>query len=123
MSMAKLQTHLPILIGRTIKHIVVREYGNTRSQLFFYFTDGTYYEFYGGWIDGTGGVSAGGIECKNGDGYHTDFAMLEVLDANTTIYTGRPPRAAVDPNGPSKLARWLRKTRDIPPPPSSHWMV
>ena len=114
MSMGKLQRHLPALIGRTIKHIVVREYGDNRSQLFLYFTDGTYYEFYGGWLNGCGGVDVGGIECRNGSGYNPDFEMLEVVDANTTRYTGRPPRAVVPPSGPSQLAQWLQKAIALP---------
>ena len=97
MSMAKLQQHLPTLIGRTIKHIAVREYGDSRSQLFLYFTDGTYYEFYGGWMTGTGGVSIGGIECKNGAGYHPNFSMLEVMDTETTIFTTKPVPPLVAP--------------------------
>ncbi len=97
MSMAKLQEHLPTLIGRTIRHIAFREYGDSRSQLFLYFTDGTYYEFYGGWMTGTGGVSFGGIECRNGTGYNPNFAMLEVLDSETTVYTTKPAPPAVVP--------------------------
>ncbi len=53
------------IIGKTIKHVVVKEgERQPRSQVFLVFTDGSYYEFYSGTgqIVGAGGLRDGGIE-------------------------------------------------------------
>jgi len=71
MSLRKMQSALPDLIGRTIKHIVVSEHVDHHMQVFLYFTDGTYYEFYGNWIDGIRHLSHGGLEISRGCGVNT----------------------------------------------------
>ena len=53
------------IIGKTIKHIVVKEGDRQpRSQVFLVFTDGSYYEFYSATAEivGAGGLDVGGIE-------------------------------------------------------------
>jgi hypothetical protein len=53
------------IIGKTIKHVVVKEGDRQpRSQVFLVFTDGSYYEFYSATapIVGAGGLDVGGIE-------------------------------------------------------------
>ena len=53
------------ILGKTIKHIVVKEGDRApRSQVFLVFTDDSYYEFYSthGSISGAGGLDVGGIE-------------------------------------------------------------
>ena len=53
------------IIGKTIKHVVVKEGDSSpRSQVFLVFTDDSYYEFYSthGTIAGAGAEDIGGIE-------------------------------------------------------------
>ncbi|MBK5189529.1 MAG: hypothetical protein JJD97_14900 [Gemmatimonadaceae bacterium] len=95
MSLRKLQCALPDLIGRTIEHIVVKELPDNRTQLFLFFTDGTHYEFYGGWLDGTRHLDVGGLEISRNGGAGTTCATLEVLDSKTTTLTERPPATPV----------------------------
>jgi hypothetical protein len=59
---SKLPDQLPKLVGKTIAHIVMKQGEGPREQLFFVFTDGTYYEFYGHDIAGAGGIDRGGLE-------------------------------------------------------------
>jgi len=93
MSLRKMQSALPDLIGRTIKHIVVSEHVDHHMQVFLYFTDGTYYEFYGNWIDGIRHLSHGGLEISRGCGVIPVLGMLEVLSESSTqvIEPPEPP--------------------------------
>ena len=53
------------IIGKTIKHIVVKEGSRgPRAQVFLVFMDDSYYEFYSthGSISGAGSLDVGGIE-------------------------------------------------------------
>jgi hypothetical protein len=57
------------IIGKTIKHVVVKEgERQPRSQVFLVFTDGSYYEFYSATAEivGAGGLDVGGIEAVRG---------------------------------------------------------
>ena len=48
------------VLGRTISGVIVKDRDkHPKSQVFLLFTDGTYYEFYGDYISGTGGVNRG----------------------------------------------------------------
>lgn len=88
----KLQSALPDLIGRTIIRISVRQHDFDRSQLFLFFADGTYYEFYmTGTICGTRHLDIGGIADIGPRDYIPLNGMLEVLDGETAIIVERPP--------------------------------
>jgi len=58
----KIATVAPQLIGKTIAHIILKEGDSPASQLFLLFTDGTYYEFYGGPLTGASGIDRGTLE-------------------------------------------------------------
>jgi len=90
MCVRKLQSALPDLIGRTIKHIVYCEH-DRRSQVFLYFTDGTYYEFYGTSLCGIRYLDKGGLEVSSPCGYIPVHGRLEVIDANHATFVERPP--------------------------------
>lgn len=90
MSLRKMQSALPDLIGRTIKHVVVSEHADHRMQVFLYFTDDTYYEFYGTWIDGIRHLGHGGLEITRRCGVIPELGMLEVLSESSTQVIERP---------------------------------
>lgn len=90
MSMGKLQSALPDLIGRTIKHIVVSEHEDLRTQLFLFFDDGTYYEFYGGWLNGIRHLSVGDMRIPRAGGYVPAKGRLEIVNATMSTLTERP---------------------------------
>lgn len=105
MSLRKMQSALPDLIGRTIKHVIVSEHADNRTQVFLYFTDGTYYEFYGAWIDGIRHLSQGGLEISRGCGVIPEFGMLEVLSESSSRVIERPaPPAVPSATTPSRTA-------------------
>jgi len=103
MSLRKMQSALPDLIGRTIKHVVVSEHADHRTQVFLFFTDGTYYEFYGTWIDGIRHLSHGGLEIVRGSGAIPVLGMLEVLSESSTQVI-EPPARTVPSSLPSRTA-------------------
>ena len=94
MCVRKLQSALPDLIGRTIKHVVVCEHDDHRTQVFLYFTDGTYYEFYGNWICSIRHLDVGGREVSSPHGYIPVNGRLEVIDANHSQFVERPTAPA-----------------------------
>jgi hypothetical protein len=59
---AKIAKFAPQLVGKTIAHIVLKAGDSPASQLFLLFTDGTYYEFFGGPIAGANGIDRGTLE-------------------------------------------------------------
>lgn len=88
----KLQSALPDLIGRTIVRISVRRHVHDRSQLFLFFADGTYYEFYmTGTICGARHLDIDGIDSVGPANYIPVNGMLEVMDRETAIILERPP--------------------------------
>lgn len=75
------------ILGKTINGVVVKEgEQHPRSQVFLLFSDGTYYEFYGKFIQGTSGVDRGGIE-EVRQYMANRTIVLEVFDE--TITSGR----------------------------------
>lgn len=94
MCVRKLQSALPDLIGRTIKHVVVCAHEDFRSQVFLYFTDGTYYELYGSSLCGIRHLDVGGLEVSSPHGYIPVNGRLEVIDANHATFVERPAAAA-----------------------------
>lgn len=87
----KLQCALPSLIGRTVSRITVRQHDWGRSQLFLFFADGTYYEFYMGTpLSGIRQLDVGGIEMMGPTDYIPTQGMLDVLDSKTAIIVERP---------------------------------
>ena len=105
------------IIGKTIKHVVVKEGDDSpRSQVFLVFTDDTYYEFYSahGSIAGAGAQDIGGIE-----------ATQRILAADPAFYTAATPLSG-PPGAPTTQQEVWRDSphhppRDPPPPetPSS----
>lgn len=95
MPMNKLRHALPEIIGRTIEHVVFNDNGDGFMQVFLHFTDGTYYEFYGRYINGTRHVDTGRLELHGLYGYIPTKGRLEVLDAKTVRVLERPPAAPV----------------------------
>jgi hypothetical protein len=87
----KLKSALPALIGCTIARITVRQHDRDRTQLFLFFADGTYYEFYM-WssLSGIRHLDVGGIEAMGPLGYIPTQGMLDVLDSKTAIIVERP---------------------------------
>ena len=85
MCLNKLQSALPDLIGRTIKHIVVNEHGDARAQLFLHFTDGTYYEFYGTSMCGIRHLDVGGLEVPRAGCHIPAVGRLEILDSERSV--------------------------------------
>lgn len=57
-------TSLPKLAGKTIANVIVAEGTSPVSQLFFVFTDGTYYEFF------SESAIDGGTQIHSGDAEH-----------------------------------------------------
>jgi hypothetical protein len=94
MCVRKLQSALPDLIGRTIKHVVYCAHDDFRTQVFLYFTDGTYYEFYGYSLCGIRHLDVGGLEVSNSHGYIPLNGRLEVIDANHSTFVERPAAVA-----------------------------
>ena len=93
-SFRKLQIALPALIGRTISRISVRQHDRGSSQLFLFFADGTYYEFYvHSSICGARQLDVGGVEATGCLNYIPEEGQLDVLDRNTAIIVERPPTA------------------------------
>lgn len=85
---------LPLLIGRTIGRIVVKEHDRQRTQLFLFFTDGTYYEFYStAPICGTRRMDVGGIEALGSAEYIPVGGTLDVVDRETATIVQRQPAA------------------------------
>ena len=93
MCLRKLQSALPDLIGRTIKHVVVCAHEG-RTQVFLYFTDGTYYELYGNSVCGIRHLDVGGLEITRANGYIPVNGRLDVIDANTASLVQRPTTKA-----------------------------
>ncbi len=59
----KLLAHLPKVIGKTIRHVVVKSGAHPRAQMALVFTDGTWYEIYASCdFSGAGGLDGGGVE-------------------------------------------------------------
>lgn len=87
----KLQSALPALIGRTIERITVRQHDRDRTQLFLFFADGTYYEFYM-WssLSGMRHLDVGGIGAMGPLDHISKGGMLDVLDSKTAIIVERP---------------------------------
>jgi hypothetical protein len=87
----KLQSALPALIGRTIERITVRQHDRDHTQLFLFFADGTYYEFYM-WstVSGIRHLDVGGIEAMGPLDYIPTGGMLDVLSGKTAIIVERP---------------------------------
>jgi hypothetical protein len=56
-------THLQVILGKTIRAVVIR-FGenNPKDQIFLVFDDGTAYEFYGSDINSASGLDSGGKE-------------------------------------------------------------
>jgi hypothetical protein len=62
-ALIKLPDVLPMLVGKTIARTMLVFHGDGRHQLWFFFTDGTSYEFYGrGDISGARGTDRTAIE-------------------------------------------------------------
>ncbi len=58
----RIKTVLPRLKGKTIAHVIIKEGTSPRAQLFFVFTDDTYYEFYSDSpINGASDIDVGGL--------------------------------------------------------------
>jgi hypothetical protein len=93
MCVRKLQSALPDLIGRTIKHVVYCAHDDYHNQIFLYFTDGTYYELYGDSLCGIRHLGVGGLEVSRPQGFIPVNGRLEVLDANHSSFVERPPAA------------------------------
>jgi hypothetical protein len=89
MPINKLRSALPDVIGRTIQHIVFSDHENF-AQVFLYFTDGTYYEFYGPAINGIRHLDRGRMELHREGAYIPAKGRLEVVDTETTIVHTRP---------------------------------
>lgn len=108
MSMDKLRTALPELIGRTLKHIVVSEHEDERTQLFLYFDDGIYYEFYGGRLYGIRHLDVGDLMTSQVGDYIPTTGRLEILDAKRTMVIERQETPA--PASPLVVHRksWLK---------------
>jgi hypothetical protein len=98
MCMRKFQSALPDLIGRTIRHIVVSEHEDCRTQVFLHFTDGTYYEFFGTSLCGIRHLDVGGLEVSRAKGLIPANGRLEILDVNTSSLTERPNALAAHPS-------------------------
>jgi hypothetical protein len=105
MSLRKMQSALPDLIGRTIKHVVVSEHADHHTQVYLFFTDGTYYEFYGNWINGIRHLDHGGIEMARKSGVIPEIGMLEVLSESETRIVERPGPADMPSVTASRSAR------------------
>lgn len=90
MTINKLRSALPDLIGRTIKHLVFNDNGEGFTQIFLHFTDGTYYEFYGTHLCGMRHLDKGGLELHRAHGYIAKMGRLEIIDAKTAIVLVRP---------------------------------
>ena len=90
MCLRKLQSALPDLIGRTIKHVVVCAHEDQYTQIFLHFTDGTYYELYGATVCGIRHLDVGGLEITRANGYIPVNGRLDVIDANTASLVQRP---------------------------------
>jgi len=58
----RLEKPMQRLVGKTISHVIIKTGISPQSQLFLVFTDGSYYEFFGGMISGATGLDVGGIE-------------------------------------------------------------
>ena len=89
MCLRELQSALPDLIGRTIKHVVVSVH-ERHTQVFLHFTDGTYYELYGNSVCGIRHLNVGGLEITRASGYIPVNGRLDVIDANTASLVQRP---------------------------------
>ncbi len=94
MCLNKLQSALPDLIGRTIKHIVVNEHGDAYTQVFLHFTDGTYYEFYGTSMCGIRHLDIGGLEVARASGHIPANGRLEILDSERSVRFEPPGKQA-----------------------------
>jgi hypothetical protein len=112
MSLNKLRSALPDLIGRTIQHLVFNDHGDGRTQLFLHFTDGTYYEFYGTSLSGLRHLDKGGMEMHRASSFIPKDGRLEIIDAETSVVVERPPAPVVPvPTPPEKLAaKWGHST-------------
>ncbi len=105
MSLRKMQSALPDLIGRTIKHIVVSEHADHHTQVYLFFTDGTYYEFYGTWINGLRHLDHGGIEMAGKSGVIPEMGRLEVVNESTTRIVERPTPVDMPSSSATRPAR------------------
>lgn len=82
----KLQAALPDLIGRRISRITVRQHDRGLTQLFLFFDDRTYYEFYGTTpIWGARQLDQGGIESIAPVDEIPLHGALHVIDRDTAI--------------------------------------
>jgi hypothetical protein len=87
----KLKAVLPELIGRTISRITVRQHDRGRTQLFLFFDDRTYYEFYStAPIWGTRQMDVGGIESIGSRDHIPTHGALDVIDRETAIIVTPP---------------------------------
>lgn len=59
---SKIAKFAPQLVGKTIAHIVLKTGSSPESQLFLLFTDGTYYEFFGGPLNGANSIDRGTLD-------------------------------------------------------------
>lgn len=90
-ALRKLKAALPDLIGRTISRISVRQHDRGRTQLFLFFDDRTYYEFYcTAPIWGTRQMDVGDIESIGSRDYIPTHGALDVIDSKTAIIVKRP---------------------------------
>ncbi len=106
MTMNKLRSALPDLIGRTIEHLVVNDHGAGDRQIFLFFTDGTYYEFYGTHLSGIRHLDKGGLEIPRQNGRIPVNGRLEIIDAEISELFERPPV----PTSPETLAQKLGRS-------------
>lgn len=90
-ALRKLKGVLPELIGRRISRITVRQHDRGHTQLFLFFDDRTYYEFYStAPIWGTRQMDVGGIEAIGSREYIPTHGELDVTDSETAIIVERP---------------------------------
>ncbi|MFI5242484.1 MAG: hypothetical protein ACHQRL_05705 [Gemmatimonadales bacterium] len=90
-ALQKLKDVLPQLIGRRISRITIRQHDYGRTQLFLFFDDWTYYEFYStSPIWGTREMDVGDIESIGSREYIPTHGALDVINRETAIIVERP---------------------------------